>query len=484
MNKNNTYGSGVTYSKGFTLIELLAVIVILAIIALIATPIVLDIINDSKESSKKRSQELFIDGLTQEIARRQLNSVTLSDGVYSVGELDVPVKGDVPEDGYVYIKNGNIVNYYFSYKDGTINESSNSLELEKDILSNTDPFSISAVTLSLGSKLEENFYVKKAEMDKYKNVYILIENDKRQNANDPVKIELKDYKEKDGYYVFSSSSTSFSEFTNIQTITLIGTNNNEEKKTKIKYNISDYIKNVTYNENTSEKSKKLLVALANFGSATQTFFSYNTTATETNLGLVTNVLKEEDRSTDNVISDEGQNILNNIGTLGPITDNTLTEISGSAQSAGIGRTVYLSFRINFNLSPIEDQINNSGMLLFSKESYDRMMTNAINYNLMTIDSKYLKKDFNINKISDKYRIMTVENKNYMYLYYDLDLNNLTQQVYYRFYYKDGKNYKYGNIGTVSILSLIKEKLNDSSKQELKNMFTSLLNFIAVLQNEL
>ena len=124
------------------------------------------------------------------------------------------------------------------------------------------------------------------------------------------------------------------------------------------------------------------------------------------------------------------------------------------------------------------------MLLFSKESYDRMMTNAINYNLMTIDSKYLKKDFNINKISDKYRIMTVENKNYMYLYYDLDLNNLTQQVYYRFYYKDGKNYKYGNIGTVSILSLIKEKLNDSSKQELKNMFTSLLNFIAVLQNEL
>ena len=35
--------------KGFTLIELLAVIVILAIIALIATPIVLNIINDTKE---------------------------------------------------------------------------------------------------------------------------------------------------------------------------------------------------------------------------------------------------------------------------------------------------------------------------------------------------------------------------------------------------------------------------------------------------
>ena len=45
--------------KGFTLIELLAVIVILAIIALIATPIVLNIINDSKENSNKRSIELY-----------------------------------------------------------------------------------------------------------------------------------------------------------------------------------------------------------------------------------------------------------------------------------------------------------------------------------------------------------------------------------------------------------------------------------------
>ena len=56
MNKNNAWG-GVTYSKGFTLIELLAVIVILAIIALIATPIVLDIITDSKASARERSIE-------------------------------------------------------------------------------------------------------------------------------------------------------------------------------------------------------------------------------------------------------------------------------------------------------------------------------------------------------------------------------------------------------------------------------------------
>ena len=56
MRKNNAWG-GVTYSKGFTLIELLAVIVILAIIVLIATPIVLDIITDSKAAAKERSIE-------------------------------------------------------------------------------------------------------------------------------------------------------------------------------------------------------------------------------------------------------------------------------------------------------------------------------------------------------------------------------------------------------------------------------------------
>ena len=69
MNKNNRVSSYTitllgsinrkkkNMKKGFTLIELLAVIVILAIIALIATPIVLDIITDSKASAKERSIE-------------------------------------------------------------------------------------------------------------------------------------------------------------------------------------------------------------------------------------------------------------------------------------------------------------------------------------------------------------------------------------------------------------------------------------------
>ena len=50
-------------NKGFTLIELLAVIVILAIIALIATPIIINIINDARTQAKTRSAELVYTGV-------------------------------------------------------------------------------------------------------------------------------------------------------------------------------------------------------------------------------------------------------------------------------------------------------------------------------------------------------------------------------------------------------------------------------------
>ena len=57
---------------GFTLIELLAVIVILAIIALIATPIILNIIKDSKIESIKRSAENYLDAVEQALVRRNI----------------------------------------------------------------------------------------------------------------------------------------------------------------------------------------------------------------------------------------------------------------------------------------------------------------------------------------------------------------------------------------------------------------------------
>ena len=50
--------------KGFTLIELLAVIIILAIVALIATPIILDVIEDARISTGRSEASIIYNGIT------------------------------------------------------------------------------------------------------------------------------------------------------------------------------------------------------------------------------------------------------------------------------------------------------------------------------------------------------------------------------------------------------------------------------------
>ena len=49
--------------KGFTLIELLAVIIILAIIALIATPIILNVIDDARKSAGLSESEMIMSSI-------------------------------------------------------------------------------------------------------------------------------------------------------------------------------------------------------------------------------------------------------------------------------------------------------------------------------------------------------------------------------------------------------------------------------------
>ena len=66
--------------KGFTLIELLAVIVILAIIALIATPIILNIIEDSRNSANQRSVELYKSAIVNAVAKSQMTSNPIQPG--------------------------------------------------------------------------------------------------------------------------------------------------------------------------------------------------------------------------------------------------------------------------------------------------------------------------------------------------------------------------------------------------------------------
>ena len=115
--------------NGFTLIELLAVIVILAIIALIATPIVLDIIKDTKESSLLRSAEFYISAVENSVAKEKMKDATYNPNtckienkkLYCDGrteELKVDVEGEKPESGNITFSNGDIKDVTLKYEEG------------------------------------------------------------------------------------------------------------------------------------------------------------------------------------------------------------------------------------------------------------------------------------------------------------------------------------------------------------------------------
>jgi prepilin-type N-terminal cleavage/methylation domain-containing protein len=105
--------------KGFTLIELLAVIVILAIIAVIAVPIVLNIIDETKENANKRSIDMYAKALEISIASYKLNgnslsgSFTTTDGKTVVSTSDSNIKFEVDYTGSKVV-----CNTFEIYEDG------------------------------------------------------------------------------------------------------------------------------------------------------------------------------------------------------------------------------------------------------------------------------------------------------------------------------------------------------------------------------
>ena len=144
--------------KGFTLIELLAVIVILAIIALIATPIVLNIIKDSKNSSVERSAELYLDQVKNEIARYNMThpssnfnpsecTVQSDDSLICDGtSLNIEISGDKPSAGSkILLSNGSITGLQdfkisgklLKYNNGKITQSSGTEKICKGVTTKT-----------------------------------------------------------------------------------------------------------------------------------------------------------------------------------------------------------------------------------------------------------------------------------------------------------------------------------------------------------
>ncbi len=79
---------------GFTLIELLAVIIILAVVALIATPIVLDVIDDARISAGKSEANMILGGINNYCATEEIKSQM--DSNYSKICTSSMDKDDVP----------------------------------------------------------------------------------------------------------------------------------------------------------------------------------------------------------------------------------------------------------------------------------------------------------------------------------------------------------------------------------------------------
>lgn len=104
-------------SKGFTLVELLAVLVILAIIALITTPIILGVIEDSRESAARDKTWAYVDAVENAFALDQAStdpepmtdSGISGDVTGDVGGEPIRVSGETASSGTYKIDSEGIV---------------------------------------------------------------------------------------------------------------------------------------------------------------------------------------------------------------------------------------------------------------------------------------------------------------------------------------------------------------------------------------
>ncbi len=76
--------------KGFTLIELLAVIVILAVIALIATPLIMNVINEAKKNAAKDSAYGYVKAVENAMVTYMYDK---TDASFSAGTITVATGG-------------------------------------------------------------------------------------------------------------------------------------------------------------------------------------------------------------------------------------------------------------------------------------------------------------------------------------------------------------------------------------------------------
>ena len=131
--------------KGFTLIELLAVIVILAIIAVIATPIVLNLIGNTKENAMDKTAALYLKAAEQAIMdkKKDVRGFTPSEcGIQDDGNLfcdeevvvEIEANGEKPKGGIINFENGKVKNMELIYETVIVRQdSSGKISQDKSI---------------------------------------------------------------------------------------------------------------------------------------------------------------------------------------------------------------------------------------------------------------------------------------------------------------------------------------------------------------
>ena len=92
--------------KGFTLIELLAVIVILAIIMLIATPIILNVVEDARQGAARSSAMGYVNAIEKDMMASKLNDPEFVMDT-TITEPDIiSIRGERPSAVTLDVNNG------------------------------------------------------------------------------------------------------------------------------------------------------------------------------------------------------------------------------------------------------------------------------------------------------------------------------------------------------------------------------------------
>ena len=103
--------------KGFTLIELLAVKVILAIIALIATPAIINVIENARKKAFEDTSYGVLEGLRLNYVERTMNGTTSEEKTFTSPNSGLKLSGEEPAFGTAKIDGKGNISFALADKD-------------------------------------------------------------------------------------------------------------------------------------------------------------------------------------------------------------------------------------------------------------------------------------------------------------------------------------------------------------------------------